>query len=241
MQPELKIYDDIELLTEGFLRHLSGIIKESNSGKFNISLPGGSTPKKIFDILSERYASMFNWKNINIWWGDERCVPPDDPESNYGMTERRLISKIDLPDENVFRIFGENDPAEECRRYTELMQSNIPSPEGIPVFDAVILGLGADGHIASIFPDQIAMFDSTEICETAVHPETGQQRITITGKVINHAKNVFILLSGSTKSNIVRVVINDEEDEKVPVEYISPVSGEYIWFMDSDSASELDQ
>lgn len=240
MQPKLNIYDNVEALTSGFIDHLAELINQSKSEKFNISLSGGSTPKKLFDSISENYASAFDWQRINLWWGDERCVPPDDPESNFGMTKKHLISNIDIPAENIFRIRGEDDPAAECRRYSKLIFDNIISPDGIPVYDTIILGLGADGHIASIFPDQIHLFDSGNICETSVHQETGQERITITGKLINHAKNVFVLLNGGTKSNIVRIVINDEMENKLPVEYISPTSGSYIWFMDRDAASELD-
>lgn len=240
MQPKLNIYDNIEALTSGFIDHLLGLTRQSPSGKFNISLSGGSTPKKIFDSISENYASVFDWQRINFWWGDERCVPPDNPESNFGMTKKHLISNINIPDENIFRIFGEDDPAAECVRYSKLIMDNLISRDGIPIFDTIILGLGADGHIASIFPDQIHLFDSSNICETAVHPDTGQERITITGKVINHAKNVFVLLNGSTKSNIVRIVINDEMYDKLPVEYISPIAGSYAWFMDRYAAAELD-
>ena len=240
MKPKLNIYDNFEALTTGFIDHLAGLVKQSGSEKINISLSGGSTPKKLFDHISESYTSVFDWQRINFWWGDERCVPPDDPESNFRMTNKHLISKIEIPDDNIFRIHGEDDPAAECDRYSRLIIDNIISPDGIPVFDIIILGLGADGHIASIFPDQIHLFDSPKNCETAVHPDTGQQRITITGKVINHAKNVFVLLNGSTKSNIVRMVLNDEMEDKLPVEYISPIAGSYEWFMDRDAASELD-
>lgn len=240
MQPKLNIYDNTEELTGGFANYLLGLVNQSHSDKFNICLSGGSTPKKLFDRLSESYDSVFDWQRINFWWGDERCVPPDDPESNFGMTNKHLIGNIDIPPQNVFRIRGEDDPVVECDRYSKLILDNINSPDGIPVYDVIILGLGSDGHIASIFPDQIHLFDSPNICETAVNPETGQQRITITGKVINHAKNVFVLLNGGTKSNIVRIVINNEMDEKLPVEYISPISGSYSWFMDSAAASELD-
>ncbi len=240
MQPELKIYDDIEALTGGLVEKISEIVSRADSKAVNISLSGGSTPKKIFDIISNEYESLFKWDNINLWWGDERCVPPDDPESNFGMTEKHLLNKINIPSKNIFRIIGENIPDEECTRYGSLIKEKIVSQDGIPVFDIVLLGLGSDGHIASIFPDQIHLFDSLNICETAVHPETGQKRITITGNIINHAKYIIVLVSGSTKSSIVGNVINDESDDKLPVEYISPVLGEYIWFLDSDAASELD-
>jgi 6-phosphogluconolactonase len=240
MKPKLYIYDNIEELTAGFIDHLAELISQSKSEKFNINLSGGSTPKKLFDRISENYASAFDWQRINLWWGDERCVPPDDPESNFGMTKKHLINNIDIPAENIFRIRGEDDPAAECARYSKLIMDNVTSKQGNPVFDTIILGLGADGHIASIFPDQIHLFDSANICETAVHPETGQERITITGKVINRAKNVFVLLNGSTKSYIVRIVINDEFEDELPVDYISPIAGTYSWFMDREAASELD-
>jgi 6-phosphogluconolactonase len=240
MQPELKIYDDIGALTSGLADELAEVVSRSDSESINISLSGGSTPKKIFGIIGNKYESFLDWHKINLWWGDERCVPPDDPESNYGMTEKHLISKINIPSKNIFRILGENDPDEECIRYSSLISDKIISRAGMPVFDLIMLGLGSDGHIASIFPDQIHLFDSTNICETAVHPETGQKRITITGNVINHAKSIIVLISGSTKSSIVGNIINDDLDDILPVKYISPVSGEYKWLLDSDAASELD-
>src|SRR5690606_20512735 len=123
------------------------------------------------------------WTRVHLYWGDERCVPPNDNESNYKMTVDHLLSKIDVPEENVHRIYGENIPKEEAIRYSEVLKSRLPQFEGVPQFDLIILGMGDDGHTASIFPYNIHLWDSGNVCEVAVHPDSGQKRITITGKI----------------------------------------------------------
>ncbi|WP_373400507.1 6-phosphogluconolactonase [Algoriphagus halophilus] len=171
------------------------VLKEmSDTGeKIHVALSGGSTPKVIFDYIADELGDDILWDNINFYWGDERCVPPTDSESNYKMTVDHLLSKVDMPEENIFRVLGENDPEEEAIRYSKILENELPIVNGIPQFDLVMLGMGDDGHTVSIFPYNIELWDAKETCVVAVHPDSGQKRVTITGKVVNNAKAVAFI------------------------------------------------
>lgn len=124
----------------------------------HISLSGGSTPKMLFKLLaSQPYANDIQWQNLHFWWGDERCVAPDDAQSNYGEANALLFSKINMPAQNIHRILGENEPQAEAERFAQAMAHVIPTENGTPVFDWILLGVGADGHTASLFPGKLTM------------------------------------------------------------------------------------
>ncbi|MBN1302281.1 MAG: 6-phosphogluconolactonase [Melioribacteraceae bacterium] len=212
-----------------------------NSSKpLNICLSGGNTPKIFFTEIVESFADRIDWNNIRLWWGDERCVPPDHVESNYGITKKYLIDKLSMPEENIFRIKGEDNPEEEALRYAELMNSEIRSFNSVPQFDIIFLGLGEDGHTASIFPDCINLFYSDKNCVTTFHPESKQRRISITGRIINNAANIIFLVTGEQKSRIIKEIIANEETAlKYPAALVRPIYGDIIWFLDSGAASKL--
>ncbi|WP_340199368.1 6-phosphogluconolactonase [Ascidiimonas sp. W6] len=206
----------------------------------HIALSGGSTPKVIFDVLASDFADKINWKKVHLYWGDERCVPPTDEDSNYKMTVNHLLSKIDIPEENIHRIEGENIPQMEAYRYGELLQEKLPNANGIPQFDLIILGIGEDGHTASIFPHEINIWDSYEYCDVASHPKSGQKRITITGQVINNAKAVAFLATGFHKANKVKAILKKEEgSEQYPASLVDPTHGEIHWFLDEPAAGGI--
>lgn len=216
------------------------LAKHQEKGKLTIALSGGSTPKILFDLLATDYKNKFNWSEIYFYWGDERCVPPTDDESNFKMTNEHLLSKIDIPAKNIHRIKGEEEPSEEAQRYDNLIENNLPSQEDNPVFDIILLGLGTDGHTASIFPHEIELLDSTNNCEVATHPESGQKRITLTGPVINQARSVCFLVTGDNKKEKIKEIVNGEEVAKsYPAFHINPSHGELIWFIDEAAASLL--
>lgn len=205
-----------------------------------IALSGGSTPKLVFNALVAKSKEAIEWEKVHFYWGDERCVPPTDAESNYGMAKEYLLAHIDIPDANVHRILGENNPEKEARRYGALLETSLPNHNGKPQFDLVILGMGDDGHTASIFPNDIALYDSKNNCEVATHPETGQKRITITGRVINNSKEVVFLVTGNNKADKVAEIINMEEDyTNYPAALVKPLSSKLKWYLDTDAASEL--
>ncbi|RRQ48215.1 6-phosphogluconolactonase [Maribacter algicola] len=235
---EMKIYTDKNEVALEFSKYLANFIGQRD--KVHIALSGGSTPKIVFDELSTSFVGQIDWHKVHLYWGDERCVPPTDAESNFKMTEEHLLSKIDIPEENIHRIIGENNPKEEAHRYSNLLEEKLPIVEATPQFDLVILGMGNDGHTASIFPHEIHLWDSMANCEVAIHPDSGQRRVTITGKIINHARAVAFLVTGAGKSEKVRIITQRESGyEAYPASLVNPSSNELVWFLDEDAASEI--
>ena len=217
----------------------------NNAGRrgktISIALSGGSTPKLLFSILGDNFSDSVMWKYVHFFWGDERCVSPEDPESNYGMTKNALLSKISIPSSNIHRIQGEKDPEKEAVRYSKLISRFTREREGSPVFDLIFLGLGEDGHVASIFPDQNHLLTSEKICEVAFHPVSKQKRITLTGKIINNADNIVFLVTGTYKAEMVSQIIESPGIVDYPAVYIEPVHGVLKWYLDIDAASMLNQ
>lgn len=242
MNIELKIFPTPFDLAEKFAEEMVGMIKESNEkGKpFIVALSGGTTPELLFSFLGDHYAESVSWETVHLFWGDERCVPPDNAESNYGMTKKKLIDKIEIPASNIHRIRGEENAANEAVRYSDEILSFSQKRNGLPLFDLFILGLGDDGHTASIFPGSLELLNSEEICDVAMHPVSNQKRITITGRVINNASKVVFLVTGMKKSAIVEKIINNRAEAlNFPAYYIVPPDGMLTWYVDKEAAALL--
>ena len=230
------IYDTKDLTASSLADELFSIFQTSQ-GFINIAISGGSTPGILFRIISEKYGNSINWKNIRFFWVDERCVPPDDDQSNYKMTLETLFNHIDIPEENILRVLGENEPGNEAVRYSVLIKSLVPIGQGFPSFDIILLGIGDDGHTASIFPDQMNLLQSQEVCETAVHPESGQVRVTLTGKVLNNSKRVFFLVCGTGKKDIIPKIM--DKDPIYPASHIIRAKEGIKFYMDAAAAANL--
>jgi 6-phosphogluconolactonase len=238
MKNNIKIFSDPFETAQKCADYLIELV--NNSSQAHIALSGGSTPKILFDYLSDQYGHSKIWQKVNLYWGDERCVPPEHEESNYGMTKTHLLDKTDIPENNIFRIRGENNPQQEAKRYSSLLQKNLPCLNDIPVFDLVILGLGEDGHTASIFPGQMDLLNSVDVCAVAEHPLSKQKRITLTGMTINNARAVVFLVTGSGKKEKVAEIINKRGSwEKYPAAFINPENEQKTWFLDTAAASLL--
>ncbi|MCB0634434.1 MAG: 6-phosphogluconolactonase [Saprospiraceae bacterium] len=238
MQPEIHICCDNEAVAAAFADWFAEWA--GGKGKVTVALSGGSTPKALFRILAEQYEDKIDWKKIRFFWGDERCVLPNDQESNYGMTQDLLLRHIDIPLANIHRIKGEDNPKQEAERYGELIREHVKMEDGYPVFDLIILGMGSDGHTASIFPHEKELLMAESICAVATHPETGQKRITLTGPVINRAQQVVFLVTGASKTDKLRQIIREEGDWlSYPAAHIRPLSGKLDWFLDEAAAAEL--
>lgn len=232
------IYKDKNEVAQEFSKFFSDLVKGTEI--FHVALSGGSTPKVVFDVLASSFKDRIDWSKIHFYWGDERCVPPEDDQSNYKMTVEHLFSKIEVPRENIHRILGEAEPPREAFRYANLLEINLDRVNGVPQLDLVILGMGDDGHTASIFPNEIDLWNASEHCEVATHPESGQKRITITGKVINIAKEVAFLVTGDSKAEKVREVIQKEGNYAMyPASLVSPTSGNLSWFLDQAAAKGI--
>lgn len=235
---EVKIYKNPKKVYNSIAKNIVKLTQESNQKIFDIALSGGNSPKGLFKQFSKKYHDLIPWERIHFWWGDERCVAPDSDQSNYKMANDYLFSRIEVPKSHIHRIRGEEDPEKEAKRYSKELVDKLNSRGKDPVFDLIILGLGEDGHTASIFPDQIELFDYPENCAVAEHPITGQKRITLTGKVLNNANRIFFLVIGEKKALRISEIMNDSEAAKLlPAYYIAPTNGELIWFLDEEAAT----
>ena len=242
MEKQVKIFDTEQELAEKFAEEIFVMSEDYRSEKkrFNIALSGGSTPKTLFTVLAKKFGKIITWNNFHLYWGDERCVPFGDYESNYFMTKLSLLDHIIIPNENIHRIKGENVPIHEAERYSNEILTNVRIENGLPSFDLTLLGIGEDGHTASIFPDQLELIESNNICEVSVHPVSNQKRITLSGKVINNSANICFLATGESKSRIVsEIILEWGISTSYPAYYIRPVKGEVNWYIDKLAAKLL--
>jgi 6-phosphogluconolactonase len=238
----VRIFSTPYELAEKFAEEMMDMI--AKTGKRNLSvtiaLAGGATPELLYSLVGNKFANSVRWEFVHFFWSDERCVPPDNPESNFGMAHKALFKKISIPSNNIHRIMGESDPAEEASRYSQEIERYTRKREGLPVFDLIILGLGDDGHTASIFPSDITLMESERICSVSTHPVTMQKRITLTGRIINNADKVTFIVTGSKKAEIVEKILNKNTSAlNFPALLIVPQYGELVWFLDKDAASLL--
>lgn len=236
---EIQIFDSITEIAVYFSDFLKNNVELANN-KFSLVLSGGSTPKPVYKYLAEQNRNKLDWNKINFFWGDERCVPQDDVESNYKMVYDTLLNKINIHTENIFRIQGEDDPYTEAKRYSDVILKNVISSNRFPRFDLMLLGLGEDGHVASIFPDQLNLFEENEICKVSIHPTTKQKRITLTGKVINNSENIIFIVTGENKSKVLNdILMSHENSIKYPANYVKPTNGRLIWLLDKAAGKKL--
>ncbi len=242
MKDRVKIFETPNALAEElageFYFHIAKLSLQQD--KINIALSGGSTPHLWFKrIASHRVSHSFDidWHKVHFFWCDERCVPADHSDSNYGMAYRLFLKPLGINSSNIHRIRGEDEPEEEAIRYAEEILKHVPVRNNIPVFDWIFLGMGDDGHTASIFPDQLNLLYCDKICEVAVHPKTDQKRITLTGKTLVNARRVTFIITGSSKKQIVHEILTDKPVSKFyPAKHIRPIRGEPEWYLDKDAA-----
>lgn len=240
MDKKINIYKDVEALSEGF----TSLLKEELAKReiVNISLSGGSTPKALFNYWVANYSESIDWNRIAFFWGDERCVRPTDEMSNFGMTKSLLFDKIPTIDKKkIHRIHGENESKEEVQWYTSIMDKYLPKENNLPTFDIMMLGMGDDGHTVSIFPHQIELWNTEADCVTAQHPETGMERISLTGRIVNNARNVVFLVTGKNKAEKVKQIVEEREAflDTYPAAKVNPVNGKLFWMLDEEAASLL--
>ncbi len=214
--------------------------KSKQSLPFNLAVSGGNTPKLLFSILVNEFADEIPWHIIRLFWVDERCVPPTHPESNFGMTYESLLKFVPIHDSNIFRMQGEIDPETEALRYADLLDKELPIKNGIPQFDLILLGMGDDGHTASIFPDNLNLLHSDSTVSIGIHPTSGQKRITLTGNTINQATEVVFFITGSSKITVLQQIIQQSgEYQKFPASYIHSGTGQAEFYTDRSAAKDL--
>ena len=209
-------------------------------GCFSVGLAGGSTPKRAYELLaSEAYREQLNWSKVHIFFGDERCVPPDHSESNYRMANEALISRVSIPPPNVHRINGLGDAVANASLYEDELRTFF-NPASWPRFDLVLLGMGDDGHTASLFPGTKALVEPRAWVVANWVEKFGAFRITLTAPAINHAANIAFLVTGATKAERLLEVLRGALDpEKLPSQLIQPLDGSLFWLVDKAAAGRL--
>lgn len=211
-------------------------------GRFTIALSGGSTPKNLFNLLATNARTVLPWDRMFFFFGDERHVPPTDPESNYRMADESLLSKVSVPPGNVFRIAAENpDAAAAASAYEKTLQKFFAlQPGQFPVFDLILLGMGPDGHTASLFPGTAGLQEKSRLVIANWVEKFKTSRITLTLPVLNAARCVTFLVSGTDKAPALHAVLDsDAPGEQYPSKLVRPTDGKLIWLVDRAAASEL--
>ncbi len=212
-------------------------------GRFAAALSGGASPQPLYRLLArQQFTQKVPWRRVHLYWGDERCVPPDDPESNYGAAERLFIRHVPIPSTSVHRVHGEEGAERAADAYEEELRAlaarERPTSE-LPVFDLVLLGLGADGHTASLFPHSPELEEVERLAVATVAPD-GSPRVTVTYPVIGAARRVWFLVSGAAKAGMVAEVLEGLRVPKaVPAQAVAPVKGTLTWLLDEAAAAEL--
>jgi 6-phosphogluconolactonase len=233
---------DIEALSHAVLQEIITNLKDAvaKRGKFGIALSGGHTPAKLYSMWAstDRYRNETPWNLVHIFWGDERYVGPDDPLSNYRMTRETLLSHVPIPAANVHPVPTElSTPAAAAEAYEAELKKYFSALA--PAFDVTLLGIGPEGHTASLFPDSPALEEKTSWVLPVVAPATPPNRITFTPVVLNQGRNTYFLAAGKDKRAILDA-IRSEPDDKVseyPAARIRPVDGRVIWFLDQAAAA----
>ena len=212
----------------------------ASRGQFIVALSGGSTPRDTYLRLGTgALVSKVMWSRVQVLWGDERCVPPHDVESNYRMARETLLDRVPIPAANVHRIHGEDDPATAAEVYEAMLRALLRTPAGARI-DLVLLGLGEDGHTASLFPGSAAVHERTRWVMAARAVAASMWRITLTPAVINAAAEVLFLVSGDAKAGILRRVIEGpRRPQELPAQAIAPSNGRVRWCVDAAAAADL--
>ena len=212
----------------------------AEKGRFAVALSGGSTPKALYALLaSKNYRDRIDWPRVRLFWGDERCVPPDHPESNFRMVQESLVSKVEIPPENIYRMVGEKEPAAAATDY-EIELRKFFGSTALPRFELILLGLGEDGHTASLFPGSAAVTEEKRWVATVYVERLKAHRLTLTLPVINAAAQVTFLVSGASKRAIVRQLLGaGSYSSNFPAGKVSPSEGKLTWLITEDAADEF--
>jgi 6-phosphogluconolactonase len=240
--PNVFVFDTPEQVAraaaERFVAYSIASIREH--GLFAVALAGGSTPRRAYELLAtDEFRNRVDWSLVFLFFGDERMVPPDSPESNYRMVNEALISRVAIPAASVHGLIGETSPAQTAGSYEAELKSFFGMVE-LPHFDLVWLGIGEDGHTASLFPGSDALKEETRWVVDTRNPQTGQTRITLTVPVLNHAARVTFMVTGKEKAaTLARVLHNDAEEEELPAQKVRPVNGVLEWLVDRAAASGI--
>ncbi len=243
-QHVIRRFEDPDALSHAAADELAGLVRAAvvDRGTCSIALSGGSTPKRLFQLLAQAGREALPWEHVDLWWGDERAVPPDHADSNYRMARETLIDPLGLAASHVHRIAGELADHEACARtYSRELVTALGSP---PTFDIVLLGMGPDGHTASLFPGSPALGETSRwvvanpVTSPIVHGTA--TRLTLTAPAINAARHIRFLITGTDKAAaLAQVIEGDRDPQRYPSQLIAPDSGDLVWMVDAAAAAQL--
>ena len=236
---QLTVFADADALAEGAAVLIADLARAAVAarGCFTLALAGGSTPRRLHTRLaSPAIADRIPWDKVQVFFGDERCVPPDDARSNYRMARETLLDRVPLPAANVHRIAGEDDPAAAARAYEQDLRRTIGGA-GLPAFDLICLGLGEDGHTASLFPGTEVLHETTRWVAAPYVPGLEAWRVTMTPVLLNAAREVVFLVAGSAKATVLkRVLDGPHRPDLLPAQLVRPARGRVRWLVDAAAA-----
>jgi 6-phosphogluconolactonase len=210
-------------------------------GEFAFCLTGGNTPAETYTLLATRFHHSIDWSEVQFFWGDERCVPPSDSASNFAMAHRTMLAQLGLQPAQIHRIRGEEEPTVAAQQYEEDLRRIFRlAPEALPSFNLVLLGLGENAHIASLFPHHPALHEAKRLAVAVEVDAPQRHRISLTAPVLNNAANVVFMASGEAKAAAVKQVLEGPRDpEQFPGQLIQPVTGQLLWLLDKSAARLL--
>jgi 6-phosphogluconolactonase len=238
----LKVFNDINELSQYAANSFIEIANQSiaTRGRFLAALSGGSTPMRLYELLGNQFQNKVDWSSVHFFWGDERCVPVDDAGNSYGQTKKVLFDKINIPDENIHRVLSELEPDSAARDYAHTLSDFAEPPHAWPRFDLTLLGMGDDGHTASLFPNSPVDVDSPTLAVTANYQGRPANRVTLTPKVLNSSRNIIFLVTGKSKAATLSKIFSDNYmPAKLPAQRIVPEDGSLTWLIDEESGSLL--
>jgi 6-phosphogluconolactonase len=242
--PDIRILTTPQELFEAAAEEVLRAAKEAvaQRGRFTIALSGGSTPRNLFNLLATNARNVLPWDRTFFFWGDERHVPPTDPDSNFRMAEEAMLSKIPVAAGNVFRIVAENPDADAAAEaYEQTLRKFFQlEPGQFPIFDLILLGMGPDGHTASLFPNSAGLQEKSRLVIANWVEKLKTSRLTLTLPALNAARCVAFLVSGTDKATVLKTVLEeDAPGEQYPSKLIRPSNGKLIWLVDRAAASAL--
>ncbi len=238
---QVRVFQDIEELSRAAADFFSTLARDcaAKRGRFAVALSGGSSPKGLYALLgSPPYRDEVPWQQVHIFWSDERCVPPDSPESNYKLALDAFLSAVPLPDVNIHRVKGETAPDAAARSYEDDLQIFFRGP-GVPMFDLIILGAGEDGHTASLFPGSPSLDETARLAVPVYLEPPKKDRVTLTLPVLNCASHVLFLAWGRAKAGVVSQILEGNDARKYPAGLVRPASGKVTWLIDRQAAEKL--
>lgn len=243
VDPQINIHENLKKTSRALAARIATVVRKkfARDETFSLALSGGTTPETLYSILAREYSGSIPWDIVHVFWSDERYLPPEDEHSNFRMARRALLDRVPIPRANIHPVPTETmDPMSSSHAYEDELGSHFDSVP--PRFDLILLGMGADGHTASLFPHSEVLRESQRLVVPVQADAEPKRRLTFTFGLINNASRVYFLVAGEQKAEAVKKVLENNADvEEYPAAGVDPEKGELVWWLDADAASLLEE